>query len=80
MLGTLTTYITGNNGANFFATASLVSTNNFPNSKIAIRQVDAVTYQIFYQTAVAPGKGIFTVNTMNTFTYSGTSTTPSGVS
>ena len=47
---------------------------------MAIRQVDSITYQIYYQTGALPGFGVFTINTMNSFLYSGSSssTAPTG--
>ena len=62
----------------FFGNASVVSTNNITGTQVAIKQVSAIEYQFYYQTGISPGQGIFTVNTMNTFAYSGASTTPIG--
>jgi hypothetical protein len=41
--------------------------------RVAIKQVDVITYEIYYQNYDTPGLGIFTVNTQNTFVYSGSS-------
>jgi hypothetical protein len=69
-----------NNGQAFFGSASIETPNMLMGARVAIKQVDAITYQIYYQTFDTPGLGLFTVNTQNIFAYSGatSATAPTG--
>jgi len=68
-------------GGTFLGTASFSATNNVLAGRIVIQQVSSTTYKFYFLTGTYPGKGIFTIQTKNTFAYSGTTvaSAPTGI-
>ena len=71
-------YINGADSTPFYGIASLISTNNITANYVSIQQSSTTSYSFFFFTGGYPGSGFFNVKTNDTFTYSGTTLTPSG--
>jgi hypothetical protein len=69
----------GANGNPFYGEATITQSLNWAaTAAFAIQQNSGVSYSFFFNTGATPGVGFFTVRSQSAFTYSGTTSAPTG--
>jgi hypothetical protein len=67
----------GEDNTPFYGEASIISSTNF-YANVVIQQNSPTSWSFYYYSGVWSGVGLFTINTNDTFTYSGTAGIPTG--